>query len=162
MEDLGFRVKKEWWCVMGGGRAIFFFNFPPPQKKKNHFKMSDNFGHFLIFSSYIFFVRGRGGVKNIYICLFIYMFFLFKSHPHPLNMEGGGGYKFYFPQISWYIIFTTLAKPLRENLGKGSCCSCSCCYHVKTKSTPRFGLGWEFYKIWTTTRYIFEHYYHKI
>jgi hypothetical protein len=36
-----------------------------------------------------------------------------------------------------------------ENLGEGrssSSSSCCCCYHGKTKSTPRFGLGWEFDK----------------
>ena len=161
MEDLGFRVKKEWWCVMGGGEGNFFLQFPPPQKKiiLKFQTILDIFSFFLL----TFFLWGGGGGLKIYIYMFIHIYvFLFKSHPHPLNMEGGGGYKFYFPQISWYIIFTTLAKPLRENLGKGSCCSCSCCYHVKTKSTPRFGLGWEFYKIWTTTTYIFEHYYHKI
>jgi hypothetical protein len=39
--------------------------------------------------------------------------------------------------------FKTLAKPLLWEFGWGSSCS-SCCYHGKTKSTPRFGLGWEF------------------
>ena len=38
--------------------------------------------------------------------------------------------------------FKTLAQPLLGEFGWGS--SCSCCYHRKTKSTPRFGLGWEF------------------
>ena len=43
--------------------------------------------------------------------------------------------------------FKTLAQPLLGEFGWGrcSCSSCSCsCYHGKTKSTPRFGLGWEF------------------
>ena len=42
--------------------------------------------------------------------------------------------------------FKTLAQPLMGEFEWGSSCSCSSCscYHGKTKSTPRFGLGWEF------------------
>ena len=39
--------------------------------------------------------------------------------------------------------FKTLVQPLLGEFGWGSSC-CSSCYHGKTKSTPRFGLGWEF------------------
>ena len=39
--------------------------------------------------------------------------------------------------------FKTLAQLLRGEFGWGSCSSCSSCYHG-TKSTPRFGLGWEY------------------
>jgi hypothetical protein len=43
--------------------------------------------------------------------------------------------------------FKTLGKPFLENLGEDCCCCwSSSSYHVKVKSTPRFGLGWEFDK----------------
>jgi hypothetical protein len=38
--------------------------------------------------------------------------------------------------------FKTLVQPL--TFGGGSC-GC-CCYHMKVKSTPSFGLAWEFDK----------------
>ena len=52
---------------------------------------------------------------------------------------------------------------MRTTLGEGySCYSCCSCYQVKVKSTPRFGLGWEFDKNTKNTKtiqiwYIFLH-----
>ena len=41
--------------------------------------------------------------------------------------------------------FKTLVQPLLGEFGWGSSsCSSYSFYHGKTKSTPRFGLGWEF------------------
>ena len=66
------------------------------------------------------------------LCLFIFMNLFFKHIISSSQL-----------QIFYSVFAVLIRSPRPKNLGEGSCCSCN---HTKVKSTPRFGLCWEFDK----------------